>query len=180
MARRILTFDYSKDYYRGFAKIYFNRILDTLIDLGNLRNESGLVLDFGCGFGHLKTRLNNQSNIIGYDTIPELSEIDDYKNIKPAKIVLASVLEHLYLNDIEKLLAEFKNMNPAAELLIVLPTENLVSQIAKHLAGQSNAHDYHVSTYKQINRLIEKRYHPAKRKYVFLKMAQVTRYVSKS
>lgn len=178
MARHTNNIDYHVDYYRGFAKIYFNKILEIIIDFGNLKVESGLILDYGCGLGHLKRKLAGYNkNIIGYDIIPELSEISDYKNLKPSKIVLSGVLEHLYLEEIDKLLNNFLIMNPKAELLVFLPTENFISKIAMYLAGQKNAHDDHVSKCREINRVIEKYYYPKKRKYIFLKMAQITKYL---
>jgi len=176
MARNTKNIDYKTDYYTGFSKIYFNRILHTIIDFGNLRRETGLILDYGCGVGHLKKTLPDR-NIVGYDIVPELSEIKDYRSLRPVKIVLSGVLEHLYLHEIESLLGEFKRMNPRAELIIFLPTENFISKIAMFLAGQKNAHDDHVSKYEPINKLIEKYYFCQKRKYIFFHMAQITKYL---
>jgi len=178
MAQNTNTIDYRDDYYRGLSKIYFNAILKTLIDFGDLENESGLILDYGCGVGHLKKTLKGK-NVVGYDIVPELSDVKDFRALAPKKIVLSGVLEHLYLPDIEKLLQEFLRMNPQAQLLVFLPTENFVSRIAMVLAGQANAHDDHVSKYKEINSLIEKYYYPEKIKYLFLKMAQITKYLPK-
>ena len=113
MARNADTIDYREDYYRGFAKIYFNRILETIIRLGDLRNEKGLILDFGCGLGHLKRKLKNL-NVVGYDIIPELSDVADYRHLIPSQIVLSAVLEHFYVLEIESLIKEFKQINPGA------------------------------------------------------------------
>lgn len=176
MARNIETIDYREDYYRGFAKIYFDRILETIIEFGELRKESGLILDFGCGLGHLKKRLEGR-NVVGYDIIPELSDISDYRGLVPSQIVLSGVLEHLYGDEIKALMQRFKRMNPKANLLVYLPTENWISKIAIRLAGQKNAHDDHVSGYGEINRIIEEEYFPEKRRYLFLRMAQITKYV---
>lgn len=176
MARNASTIDYRNDYYRGFAKVYFEKILWVIIKLGDLKNEKGLILDYGCGPGHLKKKLQGK-NIIGYDIIPEFSEIDDYKKTVPRKIVLSGVLEHLYKEEVKKLLHDFIQMNPDAELLVFLPTENFVSKIAMSLAGQRHAHDDHVSKYKDINNVIEKYYYLKNRKYIFLHMAQISHYV---
>jgi len=176
MARNADTIDFREDYYRGFAKIYFKKVLKIIIEFGGLHVEKGLILDYGCGVGHLKKMLPH-SNIIGYDIIPELSDTDDYKNLYPVKIVLSGVLEHLYIEEIEKLLLDFIQMNPSAELLVFLPTENFVSKIAMHLARQGNAHDDHVSKYKKINAVIERYYYIKKRRYIFLRMAQITHYI---
>lgn len=176
MGRNSDKIDYREDYYRGLSKIYFDRILQTIIMFGNLYEERGLILDFGCGIGHLKKELEGK-NVIGYDIIPELSDVTDYRKLKPSKIVLSGVLEHIYLYEIEKILNNFIKMNKNAELLVFLPTENLISKIAMILAGESHAHDDHVSKYKEINKLIEKYYYTQKRKYLFLNMAQITKYV---
>ncbi|MFH1583430.1 MAG: hypothetical protein ABIB72_03920 [Candidatus Falkowbacteria bacterium] len=176
MARNTKTIDYRDDYYRGAAKIYFNWILETIIKFGDLRKESGLILDFGCGHSHLKKKLTG-INVVGYDIIPELSEVENYRQLIPAQIVLSGVLEHLYEDEIKVLINEFKQMNRQAVLLVYLPTENWISKIAMRLAGLKTAHNDHVSFYKEINKIIEKDYRPEKRRYIFLGMAQVTKYV---
>ncbi len=178
MARNAAHIDYRQDYYKGFAKIYFNRILETIIKLGDLRKEAGLILDYGCGKGHLKRKLGDK--VIGYDIVPELTETSDYRNLKPAQIVLNNVLEHLYPEEIKNLLIDFERMNQRAILLICLPTENRVSKIMMRMAGYKSAHDDHVAGYREINKIIEEKYSPVKRRYLFLKMAQVTKYVKKS
>lgn len=179
MARNSSTIDYREDYYIGFSKLYFDIILKTIISFGKLNDEDGIILDYGCGVSHLKRKLGKK-NIIGYDIISELTEIDDYKQLKPEKIVLSGVLEHLYLDEIEKLLDDFSLMNPQAVLLVYVPTENFISKIAMYLAGAKNAHDDHVSKYLDINHLVEKKYLPEKRKYIFFRMAQITKYVPRS
>lgn len=173
MAQNTNSIDYHKDYYQGLAGIYFRKILKTIIDFGDLENEPNLILDFGCGLSHLKKTLK-RDNIIGYDIEADLSEINDYKKLKPQKIVLSGVLEHLYLDHIETLLQEFQIMNSKASLIVYLPTENSVSKIAMRLAGQSNAHDDHVSKYKDINKVLAKYFKIKKRKYIFFRMAEVT------
>lgn len=175
MARNAPHIDYRKDYYKGFAKIYFNFILEAIIKLGDLRRKTGLILDFGCGFGHLKKKLGNQ--VIGYDIIPELSDLEDYRDLKPAEVVLNNVLEHLHAEEIKKLLSDFGRMNRQAVLLVCLPTENWLSRIMMRLANYKNAHDDHVSGYRLINKIIEEKYYPEKRRYLFFGMAQATKYV---
>lgn len=175
MARNTDTIDYRDDYYKGMSGFYFRRILRTIIRFGKLDHEEGLILDFGSGVGHLK-KLLNIKNVINYDIIPELSDIADYKELKPKLIVLSGVLEHIYLDETDKLMNDFLQMNPCAELIVYLPTENFVSKIAMRLAGQANAHDDHVAKYRDINRLIEKYYALKRRKYVFFRMAQISHY----
>jgi len=135
-----------------------------------------LILDFGCGCGHLKKKLAGL-NVIGYDIISELSDVENYRELVPSQIVLSGVLEHLYPAEISALLEEFKNMNPRAVLLVYIPTENWISKITMKLAGKKNAHDDHVSGYKEINKIIEGKYYLEKKRYIFFGMAQITKYV---
>ena len=80
---------------------------------------------------------------------------------------------------VDFILTEFILMNEKVKLLVYLPTENWVSKIAMRLAGQKNAHDDHVSKYKNINKILEKKFILKKRKYIFARMAQVIYYVKK-
>lgn len=176
MARNTPNIDYRIDYYKGFAGIYFNKILETIIKFGDLRNEQGLILDFGCGLGHLKKRLPGK-NVVGYDIIPELSEVSDYRRLRPRQIVLSGVLEHLYGREIDALIKEFQSLAPEAVLLVYLPTENWVSKIAMRLAGEKSAHDDHVSKYREIEKIIEQSYRPVRRASLFLGMARIIKYV---
>jgi len=178
MAQNTNKIDYSKDYYQGFSGVYFRKILETIIGFGNLQSEEGLILDYGCGVGHLKGILN-KDNVVGYDVDKELTDIDDFHNLKPKKIVLSGVLEHIHLEKQEKLLKEFLRMNSSVELLVYLPTENWFSKIAMHLAREPHAHDDHVARYKEINVLLDKYFKLKKRKYIFCHMAQVSLYVRK-
>jgi 2-polyprenyl-3-methyl-5-hydroxy-6-metoxy-1,4-benzoquinol methylase len=178
MATNTPTIDYRDDYYRGAARVYFERVLRTVIDMGDLRRAQGPILDFGCGVGHLKRSLKDKT-VIGYDVIPELSEIEDYRRVKPDAIVLVSVLEHIPRDDIERLLRDFLTMNRNARLVVAVPTENAVSRIAMRLAGQPHAHDDHVLKYRDINSIVETLYAPIRRRHVFFRMTQVTLYRAK-
>lgn len=178
MARNSQNIDYHEDYYHGPAGFYFRKILRTIIEFGDLQNEKGIILDYGCGVGHLK-KILKKDNVINYDIEPELTEIKDYRILQPTKIILSGVLEHIHLPEINQLLDEFYRMNRSAELLVYLPTENIISKIAMRLAGQKNAHDDHVSRYFDINKTIEKKYKLVRQKYIFARMAQISHYVPK-
>jgi len=179
MARNASTIDYREDYYHGVAKIYFIAVLEELIKMGNLRQCQGVILDYGCGVGNLKKLLPGK-NVVGYDIIPELTDVKDFREVRAEKIVLSGVLEHLYLPEIDTLVQELLSLNPRAELLVFLPTENIISKIGMMMTGSTNAHDDHVSKYKAINEVIERHYKLAERKYIYFRMAQLSRYVPKS
>ncbi|MBI2139355.1 methyltransferase domain-containing protein [Candidatus Woesearchaeota archaeon] len=161
--------DYREDYYTGIAGIYFRRVLNTIIRLGNLKSEEGLILDFGCGVGHLKRMLPGR-NVVGYDLLPENTEIEDYRGLKPSVIVANGVFEHLTLPQLKEIIADFKKMNPGAILLTGLPTENWVSSVGMMLTGYTTAHDDHKMTLEEANAYLFTQCERAARKKVFTMM----------
>ena len=145
--------DYTKDYYTGLSKMYFERILKKIIQLGDLRNEQGIILDFGCGHGYLKTMLPQQ-NVVGYDIIEDLSDVKDYKKVKPQVIVCNNILEHFTEKGIKQKLKEFKKMNKHARIITAVPTENWLSSIGMKITGRTNAHDDHKTKRSEINEIL--------------------------
>ena len=157
--------DYHKDYYKGIGGIYFNKIINKIIKLGNLSEEKGIILDFGCGHNHLKRKLNNK--VIGYDIITELSDVKDYRKLKPSVIVCNNILEHFTELDIRKKISEFRKMNRGCKLITATPTENWLSKFGMIISGISNAHDDHKTKLKGINKILDENCKLIGRKNVF-------------
>jgi len=42
------------NYYHGIKKIYFNKIINEIIDIANLTENNNIILDFGCGSKQLE------------------------------------------------------------------------------------------------------------------------------
>jgi hypothetical protein len=168
--------NYEEDYYNGPAKKYFNAVLDKIIELGRLKEEKGIILDYGCGHKHLKERMCNKDNVVGYDIIPALSEVVDYKHLTPNKIVCSGVLEHLDREQLNKLLDDFEIMNPDHELIVFVPTENIISKIGMFILNKPDAHADHKLKYKEVNEELEKRYDVISREYIYFNMAEITAY----
>ena len=131
--------DFRKDYYKGLKGIYFYKILNTIIKIGNLKNRSVKILDFGCGIGKLKTLL--QEKVIGYDILPDLSEIDDWKKIKFNVIVANAVFYLFSSEELRKFLKELYKHNPEVEMIFVTRKEHpILNNILKYIFGESDAH----------------------------------------
>jgi len=175
MARNTNKINYEDDYYKGLAKPYFFGILDKIIEYGNLSDEEGLILDFGCGQGYLTKALGYPKNVIGYDIIESLTEVKDYKKLNPKVMVCSGVLEHMTTEEINDLMIWCQERN-IKKLLVFLPTENIVSKIGMILTGQINAHDDHITKFKDVNNIIERYYKIKRRCYYFFRMAQITLY----
>ncbi len=117
--------------------------------------KTDLILDFGCGEGWLKNNLKNQGyNITGYDITPEHSDIKDYTEIKPDKIFVMDVFEHIPKNEIKEIIKSFKKMNPNFELITAIPTENFVSRKARKILGKSERVKEHVTSIKEIMNIL--------------------------
>jgi SAM-dependent methyltransferase len=130
--------DFRKDYYSGLKGVYFFRILKTIIRLGALDSRAVRILDFGCGTSHLGQLLAGK--VIGYDIIPELSEISDWR-MAQFDVVVAN--EVFYLFDARQLthfLRELRMVNPHVELLVGISRQGLFNNVLKRLAGELDAH----------------------------------------
>ena len=167
--------DFTKDYYKGLAGIYLNRILDRIIEVGNLKREKGLILDYGCSQGKLKQKLKKYgANVVGYDIISTLSDVRDYRTLKPSKIVCGAVFEYMDKKELESLLKDFLRMNPHAELIVSFPTKNLISKAAAFLRNTDHHYGHKINC-KEANKIIQKYYTVVRRSYVFT-LSQVTKY----
>lgn len=120
--------------------------------------KTDLILDFGCGGGWLKSNLKEQGyNVIGYDIIPEHSDINDYGKLKPDKIFVMDVFEHIPKEEIKKILKNFKKMNPNFELITSIPTENWVSRKARKILGKNERVKDHITNLKEIMDILKEK-----------------------
>ncbi|KKT57853.1 MAG: hypothetical protein UW81_C0004G0026 [Candidatus Giovannonibacteria bacterium GW2011_GWC2_44_9] len=106
--------DFHEDYYAGLKGIYFRRILKAIIKIGGLKNKR--VLDFGCGKGELKKLLPN--NVVGYDILPDLSDVADWRKVKFDAMVANEVFYLFSKKELENFLEELYKCNPKAELVV--------------------------------------------------------------
>ena len=130
------------------VKTFFRLKFKEIIKLANLK-KTDLILDFGCGDCWLKQILP-EYKIIGYDLNPKQTEIEDYTKLKPDKIFVIDVFEHIPKEEIEIILKNFKKMNPNFELITSIPTENLISRKVRRLVGKRERAPDHITPLKQI------------------------------
>ena len=147
--------DYHKDYYKGINGIYFYRILNKIIKMGNLRKRQVKILDFGCGVGKLKTLLGDK--VINYDMLPDLSEIDDWKKAKFDVLVSNQVFHFFPEKELKQFLDELYGINPDVELIVGIARANLLSEIAIFLTGERQAHEGFEIESKKIFEVLKER-----------------------
>lgn len=156
-----------------FVRYYFNRVINTAIKMARPK-LSETILDFGCGNQYLKKKMP-QHNIIGYDIIPEMSDVKDYKNVDPDLIFASMVFEHMDAEELDKTLKSFNR----ARLITITPVENLFAKmIVKVIPSVSASWDDHKLNHKQIYDVIRRYYYLKKEKNV-LTEAKVALWIRK-
>lgn len=122
------------------------------VKYANLKDDD-LILDYGCGEGWLKKSLSRH-DVIGYDIDPKLTEIRNYVKLKPDKIFVLDVFEHIDLKEIRKIIKNFKKMNPNFILITIIPTENWLWRKTRKLMGLSENVADHISPLREILKIL--------------------------
>lgn len=144
---------------------FFDMKLEYALKFADLK-KSDIILDFGCGSGHLKKVLKNYK-VIGYDITPKHSDIKDYNSIKPDKIFAMDVFEHMPLEEIEKTIKNFKKMNHSFKLITAIPTENALSVFLRRLVGKPDRAEGHITRFRDIKSLLDRELKLIKSKKIF-------------
>ena len=138
------------------VKIYFRWKMNKVIRTAKLKKED-IILDFGCGGGWLEKKLKKY-NITGFDTNPEKTQIDDYKKVKPTKIFVLDVFEHIPIKETQKILDNFKKMSDNFELVVSQPTENWISRKVRKMVGKAEVPAEHITRYEEIIKLLNENF----------------------
>ena len=141
--------------YKGISKFYFEKILEEIIKIGDLKNDNKKILDYGCGERELQKKLNKK--IFNYDIRPEYSELENINNIDFDTIIINHVFMYLSEVEIDDLLTRIYQINPSCTFIIGIGKQNLLSKIAKNLTLNFNAHEGTLLSYNQQLELIKKR-----------------------
>ncbi len=138
------------------TRTYFRLKIMLAIKLAELK-KTDVILDFGCGAGWLEMKLKDYQ-IHGYDINPERTFIEDYKTVTPTKIFVLDVLEHIPLEEIEQIVANFKKLNNKFELIVSLPTENWISRKTRKFVGKTEVVKDHITKYREILKVLQKNF----------------------
>ena len=151
MENNLLENTYEND--NLITKIYFRKKVDSAIKIANLKKED-IILDFGCGAGWLLKKLKG-FNVMGYDINPEKTFIDDYTRLRPNKIFCLDVFEHIPVNEIKKIIEDFKDMNNYFEIIVSIPTGNWISRKIRKLVGKDEVPREHITSYEDILKILK-------------------------
>jgi len=159
------------------VKIYFRWKFNKIIKFAKLNKEE-LVLDFGCGDKWLKRTLQGY-NVTGYDLNPRQTEVEDYRTLHPDKIFVIDVFEHIPLEEIKKIIKDFKKMSPNLELITSIPTENWISRKIRVLVGKQERAPDHITSLKEIWEILTSEMELVE-KINFFTIARIARFKNKS
>lgn len=138
------------------TRFYFRTKVWIAVKIARLKKED-VILDFGCGGGWLEEKLKDYS-IYGYDINPEKTFIKNYKKIKPTKIFVLDVLEHIPSNEIGKIFDNFKKLNDNFTLIVSIPTENLISRKIRKFVGKAEIPKEHITKYHEIIKILKENF----------------------
>ena len=151
--------------YSGISRYYFRKLLNSIINIGCLTRPSIRVLDFGCGKGELK-KLLPSANIIGYDIIPQLSDVDDWRKVNFDILVSNQVFYTFKEEALDRLLCELKSKNKNLEIVIGISRQGILNNIGKYLLFKFDAHSATRLSPKHELRILNKHCNMIKRESV--------------
>ncbi len=125
--------------YSGPSQYYFRHLLDWVIRVGELDRPDVCILDFGCGSGELKRKLVGR-NVISYDVIKELSDIDDWREVHFDILVANQVFYTFSEEALNSLLLNLRSKNPTLELVVGISRQGIFNNVGKYIFGRPNAH----------------------------------------
>ncbi len=158
------------------VRLFYKLKYKIAIKYANLRWDD-LILDFGCGTNWLKKKMLPGYDVIGYDIDPKLTEIKDYTKLKPDKIFVIDVLEHVEKEEIRKIIKNFKKMNPNFILIAIIPTETWLWRKARKILGLSETVEDHITKLSEILQILNEELTQIK-KINFLTMSYITKFES--
>ncbi len=166
----------SEDTYESkklITRVYFRTKVWLAVKTARLQKQD-VILDFGCGSGWLEKKLRNYS-IFGYDINPKKTFIEDYREIKPTKIFVLDVFEHIPKEEIEKIIDEFKKSSNKFEIIISLPTENIISRKIRRFVGKPEVPKEHITNHRDVIKIL-KNHFKLKRKINFFTVSYILVY----
>jgi cyclopropane fatty-acyl-phospholipid synthase-like methyltransferase len=146
------------DHRNPLVRSYFRRIASKAVKFLNLR-DGDFLLDFGCGKKKFKGFLDAEKRkfrYVGFDIVPELSDLKDYTKTNPDKVACIHVMEHMTKKEIDAFVDYLVNKK-IGMLVVALPTENWLSKAGIFLFQKNVGHVDHFLRYREIHNILKER-----------------------
>lgn len=128
---------------------HYRKVLREAVKLAEL-NGNETILDFGCQTQQLKEFLPKETKYIGYDVVPEWSNVKKYWKHKTDIVFCLNVLEHLTEKELRTALRHFREMN-AYRIVIALPNDNFFQRFFEFVFGYDAENAFeHLLSVKEI------------------------------
>ena len=143
--------------YKGISSFYFKYVIKKIIEIGNLKDKSIKILDYGCGNKYLQKVLKRK--IYNLDIDPRYNEVHvSYTKLKFNAIVINHVLMYLPLKEIKDLFKKVYLVNKNCSILVGMSKETCINKTLKFIAMQPKAHSDIVTHYEQQVNFIKKNF----------------------
>ena len=139
--------------YKGFKKIYFDKIIKEIIKIGNLGSTNLKILDYGCGEKRLEQNLKRK--ILNFDINEKYSEVSNFLEKNFDIMIINHVLMYMSKDEINKLFNDIYSVNSNCQFIIGIGKQNLFSKFAKNISLNFNAHSGTISSYNDQYKIIE-------------------------
>ena len=133
--------------YKGFKKIYFDKIIKEIIKIGNLESTNFKILDYGCGEKRLEQNLKKK--ILNFDINQKYSEISSFLDKNFDIMIINHVLMYMSRDEINQLFNEIYSVNSNCQFIIGMGKQNLFSRFAKNITLNFSAHKKTSSSYHE-------------------------------
>ena len=146
--------------YTGIKGIYFNKLLKTLIEVGDL--DERRVLDFGCGTQGLRSLLSHD-NYVGYDIDPRLSDVQTLDSVSFDVMVANEVFYEISEEDIE---ATLDKIRPPM-LVVGISRQSILNKIGAALLHKGALDKTLTPPAKELE-ILKRRYRIVKKRNVWI------------
>ena len=134
------------------SKLYFDAVLNGIIKLIDVKNKVK-VLDFGCGYGYLKKKIKREKKIevINFDIIKELTEIDDWKKVNFDFLVSTHVFGYFKKKKLNKFLLYLKKNYPKIKVILTISKQGWFNKLGALILNEPKAYtNYNLSPKEEI------------------------------
>lgn len=138
--------------YKGIPGIYFRKLLNTIIDVGELDRNNLTILDYGAGYGILKKIIkdkNKMVNVINYDIEPDFTDVEDWRGVDFDIVVANEVFYTFDQIALESLLVELKKKNNNLEVIVGISKQSIINNLGKIILSEWDAHNSTVLNSKE-------------------------------
>ncbi len=153
----------NSNYYKGIYNVYFDKTINSIIDIGKLDSGQKKILDFGCGYGQLKKKIKNNI-VFNYDIDAKFTDFNDWKVLSFDYLVANQVFYLFSKTELNEFLDDLKKINPKTKLIIGISYQNLLSKILKNLLKYKDAHKFTKLSYDDQLEVFKKKCNLLKKK----------------